>query len=685
MFSNSLRINSFFSNVWGGSASPSPSPYQPGAMEFVSNQGSVTVKGSGAEPYVPVAIYVNDQFSNSWAMSDASGNWEMPLSLSPGGYQLSVHAQTNRPGAMEPDIGANVYLNVNPQASNPMLDTGMNLPLDTTPPVLDPHVWDSDDNSMPFDMPLTDSMGNQMYFTNQTSVVIDDGDYFSGDKFDVSISNFYDYYDSTHTGTGDWQFYVPVQEGGNFFEILARDLSMNVSKAHVLVIRDTVAPTVQITNVMVDPNGGYATVSGTFTGLTESYSDLPASYLRTWNYSYGDTRYSQTGSPENNNDEIALFAEGSNTPLNSSTEITYPTGGWTYGPNGEVVDLSIIRTWTTYVTLPAGTTSLYATAKDITGNMSSNSAIYTVSTETQVPSFWGNPTPGDGNGDGMPDAQQENVTSIKAESDGAWFTIAANSEDSEMVSVQNVVLTPIPTMELPPLPTGYDFASKNSVSFTLNNLAPGATVPVSLFFDDPTAKINGYAKLINDNWELVPAMVIHSAGRTQLEFSLTDGGLFDEDGMVNGSILDPLIPVTLGTTITGTTGNDTLTGGIGDDLLIGDAGKDLLIGGSGSDLFVFNDTYQSTVKFADVIQDFTHGEDDMDFSAIAGITDVQGLLKGGTIKVNPYSIAWTADKTGNTQIYVNTTGSAEFQWQAQMKLILTGQPVLDAGDFVLSA
>jgi hypothetical protein len=36
-------------------------------------------------------------------------------------------------------------------------------------------------------------------------------------------------------------------------------------------------------------------------------------------------------------------------------------------------------------------------------------------------------------------------------------------------------------------------------------------------------------------------------------------------------------------------------------------------------------------------------------------------MKAASIKIAPHSIAWTADKTGNTQIYVNTSDVEKFQ------------------------
>jgi serralysin len=78
--------------------------------------------------------------------------------------------------------------------------------------------------------------------------------------------------------------------------------------------------------------------------------------------------------------------------------------------------------------------------------------------------------------------------------------------------------------------------------------------------------------------------------------------------------------------INGDAGNDTINGGGGDDVIVGGLGKDLMTGGTGHDRFVFEASAESGIGGAvrDVIQDFTHGEDVIDLSAIDAKTNVAG-------------------------------------------------------------
>ena len=136
-----------------------------------------------------------------------------------------------------------------------------------------------------------------------------------------------------------------------------------------------------------------------------------------------------------------------------------------------------------------------------------------------------------------------------------------------------------------------------------------------------------------------------------------------------------------GLTLTGNEFANTIIGGAGNDVLTGGGGKDALNGGAGSDRFVYTATDQSTVASFDTITGFVHGVDLIDFTTIAGIAAVQGLISGAT-QVNAQSIAWL-QSGGTTQVLVNTTGASELQGAAQMKIALSGTNLgLDVGDFL---
>jgi hypothetical protein len=135
-------------------------------------------------------------------------------------------------------------------------------------------------------------------------------------------------------------------------------------------------------------------------------------------------------------------------------------------------------------------------------------------------------------------------------------------------------------------------------------------------------------------------------------------------------------------TVTGGSGANTITVGSGTNTITGGGGADVLTGGSGSDHFVFNATSDSTVAAKDSINNFTHGSDVIDTSAIAGITAVQGLISGAT-QIAPHSIAWI-QSGADTIMYANNTGVAENQAAADMAVTLKSitASVLTGSDFI---
>jgi Polysaccharide lyase/RTX calcium-binding nonapeptide repeat (4 copies) len=81
----------------------------------------------------------------------------------------------------------------------------------------------------------------------------------------------------------------------------------------------------------------------------------------------------------------------------------------------------------------------------------------------------------------------------------------------------------------------------------------------------------------------------------------------------------------------GQSGNDVLAGGSGNDILKGGAGKDTLIGNSGRDRFVLANTPVKTkISSADVIRDFTDGQDTIRLSG--GLTFAQLRIVQGKDK-----------------------------------------------------
>ena len=135
-------------------------------------------------------------------------------------------------------------------------------------------------------------------------------------------------------------------------------------------------------------------------------------------------------------------------------------------------------------------------------------------------------------------------------------------------------------------------------------------------------------------------------------------------------------------TVTGGSGVNTITVGSGNNTITGGGGADVLTGGSGADQFVFNAISDSTVAARDTINNFVHGTDLIDTSAIAGITAIQGLISGGT-QIAAHSIAWI-QSGADTIVYANSSAAAEIQAAADMAVTLKSitASILAGSDFI---
>jgi Ca2+-binding RTX toxin-like protein len=144
--------------------------------------------------------------------------------------------------------------------------------------------------------------------------------------------------------------------------------------------------------------------------------------------------------------------------------------------------------------------------------------------------------------------------------------------------------------------------------------------------------------------------------------------------------------------LTGIAGID---GGAGDDFILGNgaanritggAGLDTLTGGGGADTFVYLQVSNSSVSQADVIQDFAHGTDKIDLSAIDAIAggkknEAFTFVGDKTGIASFHSAAgqlWVAVENGVKHIYADVDGGG-----ADFAITLGGQPQLTSADFIL--
>ncbi len=146
--------------------------------------------------------------------------------------------------------------------------------------------------------------------------------------------------------------------------------------------------------------------------------------------------------------------------------------------------------------------------------------------------------------------------------------------------------------------------------------------------------------------------------------------------------------------LAGLNGNDTIAGDLGDDRILGgnlnellDGGDcaDTLTGGTGADTFVFAGLSQTGPKptVADILADFTPGDDLIDLSALDAITNnanpnvaftfLTGAFTGVAGQLHAVQIG------GNTYLEMDVNGDTV----ADATIRLNGLLTLTAADFVL--
>ena len=139
-------------------------------------------------------------------------------------------------------------------------------------------------------------------------------------------------------------------------------------------------------------------------------------------------------------------------------------------------------------------------------------------------------------------------------------------------------------------------------------------------------------------------------------------------------------------TVAGNIGNDVLRGSDGDDLLNGGLGRDFLTGGFGADVFQFSGLAHSGPDqvSADVITDFTKGDDIIDLSRLdanannAAPNDAFSFI-GSAAFSNVAGQMHAIQVAGNTFIEMDVNGDGV----ADSVIRLNGLYTMNAGDFVL--
>lgn len=145
--------------------------------------------------------------------------------------------------------------------------------------------------------------------------------------------------------------------------------------------------------------------------------------------------------------------------------------------------------------------------------------------------------------------------------------------------------------------------------------------------------------------------------------------------------------------LNGDAGVDTLSGGAGNDRLDGGAGFDMLFGGAGNDTFIFRAVAQigsgTTLGRRDAINDFIHGEDTIDLSAIDANTTATAAGDQAFNLLETAGAAFTA--AGQIRILYTTIdgvehtiieGNVDANLATDFRIDLLGHIDITANDFI---
>lgn len=150
------------------------------------------------------------------------------------------------------------------------------------------------------------------------------------------------------------------------------------------------------------------------------------------------------------------------------------------------------------------------------------------------------PNNGDANNDGIADKLQSTVSSFP-DYDGAHYITLATEGCSENGTVSSLNYLNFTVMD-----NGYSYPH-GLVDFKLN-CSRGDTVNVTMYTHDPGSQTDFLPRKYNNNTKTfgdVPGAtlsteVIGGNSALKLQYSITDGGELDDDGLANGIIVDPI-------------------------------------------------------------------------------------------------------------------------------------------------
>ena len=160
------------------------------------------------------------------------------------------------------------------------------------------------------------------------------------------------------------------------------------------------------------------------------------------------------------------------------------------------------------------------------------------SIESQVPNR-DNQGTGDGNGDGIEDFNQRNVTSLRGYDSTDYVTISNRTEEP----LVNLMFSQLNVKVLPPPDDAFQVIFPFGIfkfDIPVPNITKGKKIEVRVYVPK-SAGVNRYFKknYVTKKWENIAESINQIGSKTEIIFHLKDGDEYDEDEIINGLIKDP--------------------------------------------------------------------------------------------------------------------------------------------------
>ena len=149
----------------------------------------------------------------------------------------------------------------------------------------------------------------------------------------------------------------------------------------------------------------------------------------------------------------------------------------------------------------------------------------------------------------MPDNDQKNVTSF-VNAITNTYAVLENTDNCQNTGVNQQKIS-----DLAKADGSYQYPA-GLMNFTLVCGTPGMTIRVNQYFFGVNAanlvarkydsRTNSYATIPN---AVVRAVIVGGQRAVKISYDIVDGGALDEDGLANGTIVDPSGPAVLSSTI----------------------------------------------------------------------------------------------------------------------------------------